>query len=58
MIIETKDGNGTEVPLFQFDTVVVATNNFSEKNKLGQGGFGPVYMVLKLSSHFSQIYVI
>ena len=28
-----------------FDTIKVATDNFSEANKLGQGGFGPVYRV-------------
>ncbi|GMN49765.1 hypothetical protein TIFTF001_018922 [Ficus carica] len=26
-----------------FDTIKVATDNFSEANKLGEGGFGPVY---------------
>ncbi|PIA60782.1 hypothetical protein AQUCO_00300357v1 [Aquilegia coerulea] len=30
-----------ELPLFDFNTVATATDNFS--NKLGQGGFGPVY---------------
>uniref|UniRef100_A0A2P2LBU9 Cysteine-rich receptor-like protein kinase 10 n=1 Tax=Rhizophora mucronata TaxID=61149 RepID=A0A2P2LBU9_RHIMU len=28
---------------FDFSTLRVATNNFSEENKLGQGGFGAVY---------------
>ncbi|XLT11128.1 hypothetical protein HN51_056921 [Arachis hypogaea] len=28
---------------FNFDTIRTATNNFSEENKLGRGGFGPVY---------------
>lgn len=30
-------------PLVEFSTVYSATNNFSEK--LGEGGFGPVYKV-------------
>ncbi|OIW10497.1 hypothetical protein TanjilG_00435 [Lupinus angustifolius] len=32
-----------ELPLFDFNTITIATNNFSEHNKLGQGGFGVVY---------------
>nr|DAD20632.1 TPA_asm: hypothetical protein HUJ06_022095 [Nelumbo nucifera] len=28
---------------FNFDTIRTATDNFSDANKLGQGGFGPVY---------------
>ena len=30
---------------FDFDTIKVATNDFSDANKLGQGGFGAVYKV-------------
>ena len=30
---------------FNFETIRVATDDFSEANKLGQGGFGPVYKV-------------
>ncbi|KAK1439619.1 hypothetical protein QVD17_05439 [Tagetes erecta] len=30
-------------PLFSFTTIANATANFSLKNKLGEGGFGPVY---------------
>ncbi|KAJ7948531.1 receptor kinase 2 [Quillaja saponaria] len=32
-----------EVPLFDLSTVASATDNFSISNKLGEGGFGPVY---------------
>ncbi|PRQ59821.1 putative transferase, protein kinase RLK-Pelle-RLCK-IV family [Rosa chinensis] len=32
-----------ELPLFDFTTIADATDNFSSNNKLGQGGFGPVY---------------
>ncbi|XP_020224649.1 G-type lectin S-receptor-like serine/threonine-protein kinase At4g27290 isoform X1 [Cajanus cajan] len=29
--------------IFDFSTISNATNNFSDSNKLGEGGFGPVY---------------
>ncbi|KAK4576398.1 hypothetical protein RGQ29_027097 [Quercus rubra] len=32
-----------EVPFFSLATIVIATNNFSSDNKLGEGGFGLVY---------------
>ncbi|XP_040371592.1 G-type lectin S-receptor-like serine/threonine-protein kinase RKS1 isoform X1 [Rosa chinensis] len=35
--------NDTEIPLFGLGSILAATNNFSEANKLGEGGFGPVY---------------
>ena len=34
-----------ELPLFDLDTLLNATNNFSSDSKLGEGGFGPVYKV-------------
>jgi hypothetical protein len=34
-----------EVQLFGFQSIELATNNFSGSNKLGQGGFGQVYRV-------------
>ena len=37
--------NNLELPLFDLATVMKATNNFSLENKLGEGGFGPVYKV-------------
>lgn len=46
--IDGDQANGLELPLFNFNCVAVATNNFSEKNKLGEGGFGPVYKVMNI----------
>ena len=34
-----------DLPLFDFEKLATATNNFHLTNKLGQGGFGPVYKV-------------
>ncbi|KAH6801747.1 S-locus lectin protein kinase family protein [Perilla frutescens var. frutescens] len=35
--------NVKELTLLKFETLANATNSFSEANKLGKGGFGPVY---------------
>jgi hypothetical protein len=35
----------SEFSVFGFNQILEATSNFSEKNKLGEGGFGPVYKV-------------
>ncbi|CAL8141040.1 unnamed protein product [Prunus armeniaca] len=37
--------NDAELPLFNLKRVLAATNNFNLANKLGEGGFGPVYKV-------------
>lgn len=42
---EGQQGTGTELTYFSFSSVVAATDNFSDENKLGQGGFGHVYKV-------------
>ena len=35
-----------DLPIFDFSTIVKATDNFSSRNKLGEGGFGKVYKVI------------
>jgi len=37
--------------VYDFLQVLEATNNFSQENKLGQGGFGPVYKVRDKTKH-------
>lgn len=34
-----------DLPLFDLAAVLAATGSFSASNKIGEGGFGPVYMV-------------
>ncbi|XP_009607303.1 G-type lectin S-receptor-like serine/threonine-protein kinase B120 [Nicotiana tomentosiformis] len=41
--VEGHQGSGSELKFFSFSSIVAATRNFSNENKLGQGGFGPVY---------------
>lgn len=35
-----------DLQTFDLSIIVEATNNFSSSNKLGEGGFGPVYKVI------------
>ncbi|KAK3188214.1 hypothetical protein Dsin_027775 [Dipteronia sinensis] len=45
-------GSGNiEITFFELNTVIAATENFSSANKLGRGGFGPVFKVI-ISLHF------
>ncbi|XP_058759454.1 cysteine-rich receptor-like protein kinase 10 isoform X2 [Vicia villosa] len=40
---EDLNGNASDLIVFGYLTIKVATDNFSKENKLGQGGFGAVY---------------
>ncbi|KAL4618376.1 hypothetical protein ACB092_06G005500 [Castanea dentata] len=55
LINKKRAGNGRnkdmELPLFSFSSVSTATNYFSASNKLGEGGFGPVYKGSLLNGH-------
>ncbi|KAL7594226.1 hypothetical protein Lser_V15G29946 [Lactuca serriola] len=41
--VETNGRKGNYLLLFSFSAIMAATDDFSVENKLGQGGFGPVY---------------
>ncbi|KAF3783384.1 G-type lectin S-receptor-like serine/threonine-protein kinase [Nymphaea thermarum] len=40
---EGECNRGPDLPLYELRAIMVATNNFSESNRLGEGGFGAVY---------------
>jgi hypothetical protein len=48
--LDLSKGNDQELPLLSFACIATATDNFSQANKLGEGGFGAVYKG-KLSGH-------
>ncbi|MBA0779393.1 hypothetical protein Gotri_003648 [Gossypium trilobum] len=64
LISRRTDGHDKQLDVFSFESIVAATNCFSIGNKLGEGGFGPVYKgklvdgreiaVKRLSSHSGQ----
>ena len=43
---------------FDFGTIEVATNKFSDDNKIGEGGFGKVYKVRRIKTHFLRCLVL
>ncbi|ONI18605.1 hypothetical protein PRUPE_3G226100 [Prunus persica] len=42
-----EDEKGIDVPFFDLQSILDATDSFSEANKLGQGGYGPVYKLME-----------
>ena len=48
---QNNDGQTShELHVFSFESITIATSNFSTENKLGEGGFGPVYKVRPVNS--------
>ena len=50
LVLRVVDGGeefrGSKPLLYDLSVLRAATNNFSDANKLGEGGFGPVYVVI------------
>jgi hypothetical protein len=45
LIADMKQIKIEDLPLFEYNNISTATNNFDSTNKIGQGGFGSVYKV-------------
>ena len=41
-----EDEKGIDLPFYDLESIIAATDSFSDENKLGQGGYGPVYKVI------------
>lgn len=48
---DNKENEDIDIPIFDLSTIANATNNFCIDNKLGEGGFGPVYKVINMISY-------
>ena len=44
--LKEDDEKGLDLPFYDLESIRVTTGNFSDENKLGQGGYGPVYKVI------------
>ena len=42
-----------ELPLYSYETLAIATDTFHLKNKLGTGGFGPVFKVFSVTQELN-----
>lgn len=48
-VFDALDDDTGEIIYFRLNEMNAATSNFSVANKLGEGGFGPVYWVITRS---------
>lgn len=51
--VENDGKMGQDISVFSYKSILAATRNFSDENKLGEGGFGFVYQVIYISRHFA-----
>ena len=46
--LQNNGNRGYNLQIYNAATIMAATNHFSLHNKLGEGGFGPVYKVINI----------
>ncbi|KAK9155997.1 hypothetical protein Sjap_003477 [Stephania japonica] len=51
LLVDESQSEDIDLPLFDWSTIVSVTGNFSYKNKIGEGGFGPVYKGVLVEGH-------
>lgn len=44
--LQNNGKRGHDISVFSYTSILAATGNFSDENKLGEGGFGSVYQVI------------
>jgi hypothetical protein len=52
-----EDEKVIDVPFFDLEGILAATDSFSDANKLGEGGYGPVYKVILASLTSASVHV-
>ena len=52
LLYRGKKSSSPNLQVFSFAIIKEATDNFSMNNRLGEGGYGPVYKVILLNYNF------
>lgn len=51
-------GDAPNLHVYGFSVIEEATNNFSYENKLGEGGYGPVYKVTSSQMNHTCVFIV
>ena len=55
--LQEEINKGHDLTIFSYESIMEATKDFSLENKLGQGGFGPVYKVTLNCSYYALLII-
>lgn len=54
--LEIEGRKGFNLKVYSISSIMNATNSFSDENKLGEGGYGPVYKVKVKNKELYAVY--